>query len=82
LCDALIQIRKEVADIESGKAEKDNNLIKNAPHAMSIICADGWDRPYSRQEAAFPMPHSDKYFPTVSRVDDAYGDRNLTTCVC
>ena len=82
LCDALIQIRKEVADIESGKAEKDNNLIKNAPHTMSVICADAWDRPYSRTEAAFPMPCSDKYFPTVSRVDDAFGDRNLVTCVC
>jgi glycine dehydrogenase len=82
LCDALIQIRKEVADIESGKAEKDNNLIKNAPHAMSVVCGDAWDKPYSRQEAAFPMPHTDKYFPTVSRVDDAYGDRNLVTCVC
>ena len=80
LCDALIQIRKEVADIESGKVEKDNNLLKNAPHSMSVICADEWDRPYSRQQAAFPMPHVDKYFPTVSRVDDAYGDRNLVTC--
>jgi len=49
---------------------------------MSVICANEWDRPYSRQEAAFPMPHADKYFPTVSRVDDAYGDRNLVTCVC
>ncbi len=81
LCDALIQIRKEVAEIESGKAEKDNNLIKNAPHAMSVICSDEWNRPYSRQEAAFPMPYADKYWPMVSRVDDAYGDRNLITCV-
>jgi glycine dehydrogenase len=80
LCDALIQIRKEVADIESGKVEKDNNLLKNAPHPMSVICADEWDRPYTRQQAAFPMPHVDKYFPTVSRVDDAYGDRNLVAC--
>jgi glycine dehydrogenase len=80
LCNALIQIRQEVADIESGKAQKDNNLIKQAPHTMSVICSDEWDRPYTRTEAAFPMPCSDKYFPTVSRVDDAYGDRNLVTC--
>jgi len=80
LCDALIQIRKEIADIESGKAAKDNNLLKNAPHPMSVVCADDWDRPYTRSQAAFPMPHVDKYFPTVSRVDDAYGDRNLVSC--
>jgi glycine dehydrogenase len=44
-----------------------------------VVCADNWDKPYSRQQAAFPMPHEDKYWPTVSRVDDAYGDRNLTS---
>jgi glycine dehydrogenase len=81
LCDALIQIRKEIADIEAGKVGKDNNLIRNAPHTVSVVCADEWDKPYSRQEAAFPMPHVDKYWPTVSKVDDAYGDRNLVTCV-
>ncbi|MDR1459799.1 MAG: aminomethyl-transferring glycine dehydrogenase [Bacteroidales bacterium] len=80
-CDALIQIRKEVADIESGKADKENNLIRNAPHTASVVCSDEWDKPYSRQEAAFPTSHPDKYWPTVSKVDDAYGDRNLVTCV-
>ncbi|MDR0367651.1 MAG: aminomethyl-transferring glycine dehydrogenase [Bacteroidales bacterium] len=78
LCDALIQIRKEIAEIENGKAAKEDNLLHNAPHTMSVVCADNWDKPYSRRQAAFPMPHEDKYWPTVSRVDDANGDRNLT----
>jgi glycine dehydrogenase len=81
LCDALIEIRKEVSDIEAGKADKLNNCISNAPHTMAVVCADTWDKPYSRQQAAFPIPHADKYWPTVSRVDDAYGDRNLV-CLC
>lgn len=80
LCDALIQIRKEIKDIEDGKSDKKNNLIMNAPHTMQVVCADNWDKPYSRQEAAFPQPHDDKYWPTSSRVDDAFGDRNLVCC--
>jgi glycine dehydrogenase len=81
LCDALIEIRKEVAAIEDGTADKANNCISNAPHTLSVICADDWDKPYSRQQAAFPIPHTDKYWATVGRVDDAYGDRNLV-CLC
>ncbi|MDD3281083.1 MAG: glycine dehydrogenase (aminomethyl-transferring), partial [Bacteroidales bacterium] len=81
LCDAMIQIRKEINDIASGKADKDNNLIKSAPHTMDVVCANEWNRPYSRQEAAFPMPHDDKYWPAVSKIDDAYGDRNLLCCM-
>jgi glycine dehydrogenase len=77
LCDALIQIRQEIRDIEEGKADKQNNLIMNAPHTMQVVCADTWDRPYTRQMAAFPLEHDDKYWPCASRVDDAYGDRNL-----
>lgn len=77
LCDALIQIRQEVKDIEDGKADKKNNLIMNAPHTMQVVCADNWDRPYTRQQAAFPMPYNDKYWPTSGKVDDAFGDRNL-----
>ena len=76
-CDAMIAIRQEIADIESGKADRVNNVIKRAPHTMSVVCADTWDRPYTRQQAAFPIPHDDKYWPTVSKIDDAYGDRNL-----
>lgn len=81
LADAMIAIRKEIADIESGKADKDNNLIKNAPHTAMVVTADEWNKPYSRQQAAFPLPHDDKYWPTVGRIDDAYGDRNLV-CTC
>ena len=81
LADAMIAIRKEIADIEAGKADKDNNLIKNAPHTAQVVTADVWDKPYTRQQAAFPMPHDDKYWPAVGRIDDAYGDRNLV-CTC
>ncbi|MBQ9435595.1 MAG: aminomethyl-transferring glycine dehydrogenase [Bacteroidales bacterium] len=77
LCDALIAIRQEIRDIEEGRADKVNNVIKRAPHTMSVVCADTWDRPYTRQQAAFPLPHEDKYWPTVSKIDDAFGDRNL-----
>ena len=80
LCDALIGIRQEIREIEEGKADRVNNVIKRAPHTMSVVCADTWDRPYSRQQAAFPLPHEDKYWPTVSKIDDAFGDRNLV-CV-
>lgn len=79
LCDALIQIRKEVKDIEEGKQDKKNNVIMNAPHTMQVVCSDTWERPYTRQQAAFPMPNSDKYWPTSGKVDDAYGDRNLVS---
>ena len=80
LCDALIKIRQEVRDIEEGRADKANNIIKNAPHTMQVVCADTWDKPYSRQEAAFPLEHDDKYWPTSGRVDDAFGDSNLVCC--
>lgn len=81
LCDALISIREEIREIEEGKADRVNNVIKNAPHTMGVVCAENWDRPYSREKAAFPMPHDDKYWPTVSKIDDAYGDRNLVCCI-
>jgi glycine dehydrogenase len=81
LADAMIAIRKEIADIEAEKADKDNNLIKNAPHTAQVVTADVWDKPYTRQQAAFPVPHDDKYWPTVGRIDDAFGDRNLM-CTC
>lgn len=77
LCDALISIRQEIKDIEDGKADKENNVVINAPHPMEVICADKWDKPYTRQQAAFPMAHDDKYWPTTARIDDAFGDRNL-----
>ncbi len=76
-CDAMIAIRQEIRDIEEGRADRINNVIKNAPHTMNVVCADTWDKPYTRQQAAFPMPHTEKYWPTVGKIDDAYGDRNL-----
>jgi glycine dehydrogenase len=83
LAEAMIEIRKEIAEIEEGKADKASNIIMNAPHTATMIAADDWNYPYSRKRAAFPMPWSDndKYWPTVTRIDDAYGDRNLM-CTC
>jgi glycine dehydrogenase len=77
--DALIDIRKDIADIESGKCDKNDNIIKDAPFTIEMATADDWDKPYSRQKALFPLNCGkvDKYFPAVTRVDDAYGDRNL-----
>ena len=77
LCDAFIAIREEIRDIMDGKSDEKNNPIYNAPHTMQVVCASEWDMPYSREKAAFPQPHDDKYWPTISKIDDAYGDRNL-----
>ncbi|MBR3287406.1 MAG: aminomethyl-transferring glycine dehydrogenase, partial [Bacteroidales bacterium] len=77
LCDAFISIRHEIQDVMDGKYDEKNNPICNAPHTMQVVCADEWNLPYSRQTAAFPQPHDDKYWPTISKIDDAYGDRNL-----
>ena len=76
-CDAMIAIRQEIDDVMSGRADEHNNPICNAPHTMQVVCADEWTLPYSRQKAAFPQPHCEKYWPTISKIDDAYGDRNL-----
>jgi glycine dehydrogenase len=82
LVDALIQIRQEVREIEDGKADKNNNVLKNAPHVALNVCADQWDRPYSRQRAAFPTNnYQSKFWPTVGRIDSAHGDKNLI-CTC
>jgi glycine dehydrogenase len=82
-CDALIQIRREIADVESGKVPKVGNLLKNAPHPQQDLLAAEWDRPYTREEAAYPLPYlrAKKMWPSVARVDDAYGDTNLY-CTC
>jgi glycine dehydrogenase len=81
--DALIEIRNEIREVEEGKADKENNVLKHAPHTASIITADEWTRPYSRQKAAYPLSFvkEAKFWPSVSRVDNAYGDRNLV-CSC
>jgi len=77
--EAMIQIRKEIKDIEDGKAEKGNNIISHAPYTAEMLMANEWNFPFTRQEAGFPMKSDvqDKYFPHVTRIDDAYGDRNL-----
>ncbi len=82
-CDAMIQIRTEIRDIELGKVDRENNVLKLAPHPADVVCATEWGRSYSREQAAFPAPwlHTHKYWPPVSRVDNAYGDRNLF-CTC
>lgn len=82
-CDAMISIRKEIADIESGELDRENNPLKHAPHTMHVIGSDDWDRPYSRQRAAWPLPYlrDAKFWPTVGRIDNTYGDRNLV-CTC
>ena len=82
-CDALIAIRQEIREIELGTQPRGNNLLTNAPHTLADVVADVWDRPYSRERAAFPAvwTRSHKVWPSVGRVDGAYGDRNLV-CVC
>jgi len=77
--DAMIKIRQEIADIESGKADKDNNVISHAPYTAEMLMSDNWEFPFTRQEAGFPLKSDvqDKYFPHVTRIDDAWGDRNL-----
>ncbi len=82
-CDALLSIRKEIADIENGNADKANNILKHSPHTQFIISANEWTRPYSRQQAAFPLEYvkENKFWPSISRVNNTYGDRNLV-CTC
>jgi glycine cleavage system P protein (glycine dehydrogenase) len=82
-CDALIAIHAEIQQIESGAADKQNNLLKNSPHTADMIASDKWDRPYSREQAAFPAKwlHDHKFWPAVGRIDNVYGDRNLI-CSC
>jgi len=84
LCDALISIHAEIQAIESGAADKQNNLLKGAPHTADMIASDNWTKPYSRQQAAFPANwlHEHKFWPHVGRIDNVFGDRNpVCTCV-
>lgn len=81
--EAMIAIKGEIDEIAEGKADKTNNVIMKAPHTAAMAAGNDWALPYSREKAAFPVPalKEDKYWPTVTRIDDAYGDRNLM-CVC
>jgi glycine dehydrogenase len=83
LVEAMVSIKGEIDEIAEGKADKAINVIMKAPHTAQMVTSDDWNFPYSRQKAAFPMSWSanDKYWPTVTRIDDAYGDRNLM-CRC
>jgi glycine dehydrogenase len=82
-CDAMIQIRKEIEEIEKGIADKKDNVLKNAPHTMVEVMSDNWSHVYPRKKAAFPLSYliHHKFWPSVGRVDNAYGDRNLI-CAC
>jgi glycine dehydrogenase len=82
-CDALMAIRQEIRDIENGKSDRTDNLLKNAPHTATEIASDSWHHPYSRQTAAFPLPwiKDHKFWPAVGRIDNPFGDRNLF-CSC
>ena len=83
-CAAMVAIRAEAAAIEAGELDPVDNPLKRAPHTLAAVTADGWDRPYSRSQAAFPAgdgQRSNKFWPAVARIDNAYGDRNLV-CTC
>jgi hypothetical protein len=82
-CDAMIAIREEIRRVEDGTWPRENNPLKHAPHTVRTVMADVWDRPYTREQAAFPAPwvREHKFWPHVGRIDNAYGDRNLV-CTC
>ena len=81
--EAMVGIRQEIAALERGESDKADNLLKNAPHTSEEVCGNDWTHPYTREQAAFPVAVNRdwKYWPGVSRVDNAYGDRNLI-CTC
>ncbi|MEP6681902.1 MAG: aminomethyl-transferring glycine dehydrogenase [Parafilimonas sp.] len=82
-CDAMITIREEIKNVEEGNADKKDNALKNAPHTQAVVCADEWNHSYSRKDAAFPLYYVtlNKFWPSVARVNNTYGDRNLV-CTC
>jgi glycine dehydrogenase len=82
-CDAMIRIRGEIRAVEEGRAGRQDNVLKRAPHTAQAVISDTWDRPYGREQAAYPAPwvRAHKFWPAVARVDNVYGDRNLV-CSC
>jgi glycine dehydrogenase len=82
-CEAMIAIRREIQDVIEGKADPKDNVLKNAPHTAAAVTGDQWDHSYSRERAAFPLPfvRAKKFWPSVGRIDNPYGDRNLM-CTC
>ena len=83
LCEALVAIREEIRAIEEGRADRADNALKRAPHTAQAVCADAWDRAYTREQAAYPAPwlRNHKFWPHVARIDNPFGDRNLV-CTC
>src|SRR5262249_1276893 len=81
--EAMTKIRSEISEVESGEADRANNVLKNAPHTTEMVVSDKWDYPYSREVAAFPVQglREYKFWPSVARIDNAFGDRNLV-CAC
>ena len=82
-CEAMIAIHAEIVEVESGRVDAKNNLLKNAPHTADQIASEVWDRPYGREQAAFPVAglKDFKFWPASGRVDNVFGDRNLV-CSC
>jgi len=82
-CDALIAIRREIEDVVTGRADAKDNVLKNAPHTAAAVSINDWSHPYSREQAAYPLPwvRASKFWPSVGRIDNPYGDRNLI-CIC
>ena len=82
-CEAMISIRNEIREVEMGEADRITNVLKHAPHTATVVLSDNWSRPYSREKAVYPLPQvrARKFWPSVSRIDSAYGDRNLV-CAC
>jgi glycine dehydrogenase len=82
-CDSLISIREEIGQVERGDQPKENNVLLNAPHPITDLVRGDWNRPYSREQAGYPLPwlKNRKFWPSVARLDDTYGDINLF-CTC
>ena len=82
-CDAMLAIRAEIAQVETGEVSREDSVLANAPHTPDLLVAPTWDRPYSKEQAFFPLPASrqDKYWPPVARIDNVHGDRYLA-CAC
>jgi len=82
-CDAMLSIHAEIQAVIEGRAEKVDNVLKNAPHTAEMVISDTWTHPYGREEAAYPMSiqRKHKFWPSVGRIDNVHGDRNLV-CSC
>jgi glycine dehydrogenase len=81
--EAMVKIREEIREVETGKADRKNNLLKNAPHTAEMVASDSWDKPYGRTRAVYPASwlKENKFWPAVARIDNVYGERNLV-CAC